>query len=148
MILSTLDNAERYFALHPLFNMLFDYVRTHDLATVAAGRIELQGRDLFINVSDATLKTRDEQKLEVHRAYIDVHIPLSGVEEIGIRSLSTLGDSDAPFNKQDDFALYSAPAENYFQVRPNEFCLVYPEDAHAPIIGKGQLRKLIAKIRI
>ena len=148
MILSTLDNAERYFALHPLFNMLFDYVRTHDLSTVAAGRIELQGRDLFINVSDATLKTRDEQKLEVHRAYIDVHIPLSGVEEIGIRSLSTLGDSDAPFNKQDDFALYSAPAGNYFQVRPNEFCLVYPEDAHAPIIGKGQLRKLIAKIRI
>ena len=148
MILSTLDNAERYFALHPLFNMLFDYVRTHDLSTVAAGRIELQGRDLFINVSDATLKTRDEQKLEVHRAYIDVHIPLSGVEEIGIRSLSTLGNSDAPFNKQDDFALYSAPAGNYFQVHPNEFCIVYPEDAHAPIIGQGQLRKLIAKIRI
>lgn len=148
MILSTVSDAERYYALHPLLKKLFDYVRSHDLSKVETGRIELQGSDLFINVSDATLKTREEQKLEVHRAYMDVHFPLSGVEEIGISPLSVLGQSDAPFNEAEDFALYSAPAETYFQVQPGEFCLVYPEDAHSPIIGQGQLRKLIAKVRL
>ncbi|MBQ2362542.1 MAG: YhcH/YjgK/YiaL family protein, partial [Bacteroidaceae bacterium] len=34
------------------------------------------------------------------------------------------------------------------QVRVGEFLLVYPEDAHAPLVGEGKQRKLIIKVRI
>ena len=37
---------------------------------------------------------------------------------------------------------------HYVTVRPGEFLIVYPEDAHAPIIGRGKLRKLIAKVKL
>lgn len=149
MILSTLSASERTVQAHPLLAALFDYVRTHDLTAVPAGCIELSGRDLFINVSDVQLKQPGEQKLEVHRAYLDVHIPLSGPETIGWRALEDIDVApDAPFDTDNDFALYSAPATSYVTVRPGEFLLVYPEDAHAPVLGEGPLRKLVAKLRL
>lgn len=149
MILASLQNTTRIEQLHPLFKQLFDYVRSHDLTKVPAGRLTLSGDDLYINVADATLRSETEQKLEVHRKYIDVHFPLSGDEKIGWSELQTLTcESEAPFDVENDFALYSAPASVYFTLHPGELCIVYPEDAHAPIIGQGTLRKAIAKVRI
>jgi len=135
--------------LHPLFKSLFDYVKSHDLSAVPAGRIVLQGDDLFINVADNVLLDREAQKLEVHRAYIDVHIPLSGPETIGWRPLADMPcPPEAPFDVTNDFALYAAPATAYVDVQPGQFLAVWPEDAHAPLIGTGRLRKLIAKVRL
>ena len=140
MILSSLSESARIEVLHPLLKTLFDYVKSNDLSAVPAGRIEILGNDLFINVADAELLSADSQKLEVHQAYLDVHIPLSGDEIIGWRAL--------PFDVEADYALYSSPASTYVTVRPGEFLIVYPEDAHAPIIGRGKLRKLIAKVKL
>ena len=46
MIFNSLSRSERTERLHPLFKQLFDYVRTHDLSQVPAGRIVLQGDNL------------------------------------------------------------------------------------------------------
>lgn len=149
MIINTLSQSERAEAYNEALKLVFDYVKTHDLTQVPAGRIELDGERVFINVADAALKTKEEQKLEVHRAYLDVHIPLSGNETIGWAALADIAvESDAPFDETNDFALFTAPATSYFTLRPGEFCIVFPEDAHAPVIGEGTLRKAIAKVRL
>lgn len=148
MIIARLSDAKRYETLHPLMKPLFDYVAQNDLSKVNAGRITLQGDNLFINVNDSALVDKQQQKLEVHRQYMDVHIPLSCAEEIGWRHISTLGDSDAPFDEANDFALYTAQSDKWFKLCPGEFCIVFPEDAHAPVVGKGQIRKLVAKIKL
>ena len=31
---------------------------------------------------------------------------------------------------------------------PGQFVIVYPEDPHAPVIGSGKIRKLIAKVKL
>ncbi len=149
MILSTLAQSQRIEALHPRFKALFDYIKTHDLTKVPAERITLDGTDLFINVADATLVDAADQKLEVHREYIDIHFPFSGEETVGWTALEALQtESEAAFDTENDFALYAEPAATYFTARPGDFYIMYPEDAHAPIIGKGTLRKAIAKVRI
>ena len=84
MILTTLAHASRIEALHPLLPQLFDYIRHHDLREADAGRITLDGEKLFINIDEPQLRSREEQKLEVHRRYIDVHIPLSAPETVEI----------------------------------------------------------------
>lgn len=147
MILGSLRHSDRYEQLHPLFKKLFDYVKTHDFLELPAGRIEIEGDDLFIIVSDVTLKTAAAQKLEVHQKYLDIHIPLTGTEIIGWRSLDSLTAPDAPFHEEEDYAVYTAPASTYIKVHPKEFLIVYPEDAHAPIIGEGSLRKLVIKVK-
>lgn len=149
MILAHIEDSERYFSLHPLFKQLFDYVKTHDLSQVPAERITLDGERLFINVADASLKSPEEQVLEVHRRYIDVHFPLSSNEVMGWSPLQGLQtESVNPFNEEDDYAVYAETAQTYLTIRPGEFVIVWPEDAHAPIIGEGKLRKLIAKVLI
>ena len=149
MILGSLAACDRYLSLHPLLDELFAYVRTHDLLHAPAERITLRGDDLFINIADAQLLTAEAQKLEVHRAYLDVHFPLSGPEIFGWRNLDDIHvEPEAPFNTEADFALYPAPAATYLTLHPGEFAIVWPEDAHAPIIGEGVLRKAIAKIKL
>lgn len=149
MILAHLNDSDRYASLHPLFKQLFDYVKAHDLTHVPAERIVLDGDRLFINVADVTLKSPEEQVLEVHRRYIDVHFPLSREEIMGWSSLSVLATKSVqPFNEEDDFAVYAERAQSYLTIHPGEFAIVWPEDAHAPIIGQGALRKLIAKVCI
>ena len=149
MVIAHLNDSERYASLHPLFKQLFDYVKSHDLSQVPAERITLDGERLFINVADPTLKDPENQVLEVHRRYIDVHFPLTGEEIIGWSPMSVLTtESVNPFNEEDDYAIYAEQAQSYHTIDPGEFAIVWPEDAHAPIIGKGTLRKLIAKVLI
>lgn len=149
MLIGSLSHTEQAERLHPLFRQVFDYVRTHDLSAVPAGRITLDGSRLFINVDDATLRDRDSQKLEVHRRYIDIHFPISGEETVGWTDTCALRvKSEAPFDTERDYAFYAQPADVYFTIKPGDFYIMFPEDAHAPIIGFGKMRKAIAKVEV
>ena len=149
MILADLSDSRHIEALHPAFKAVIDYVRNNDLTQVEAGRITLDGNNTFINVDDATLRTKADQVLEVHKQYIDIHFPLDGEEVVGWTPTVALKQpSIEPFNVEKDFALYAKKASTYFTVKPGQFYIMFPEDAHAPIIGSGKLRKLIAKIRV
>lgn len=149
MILADLSDSRHIEALHPAFKAVIDYVRNNDLTKVQAGRITLDGENIFINVDDATLRDQESQVLEVHRQYIDIHFPLSGKEIVGWTPTKALKQpSVEPFDVEKDFALYAQQASTYFTVKPGQFYIMFPEDAHAPIIGKGTLRKLVAKIRL
>lgn len=146
MILAKLTDYSRYEAMHPFFRQAFDYILSNDFTSVPSGRIELDGDRLFINVCETDLVAPEKQKLEVHRRYIDVHVPLAQTETIGWKHLSDLGESEAPFDEAGDFALYSDTDVSYIPVHPGEFLAVFPEDAHAPLIGNGHQRKLIVKV--
>lgn len=148
MILAYLTDAYRYAGLHPLLAPLFRYVLQHDLTALPEGRVELVGDSLFLNVSRPTLRSQAEQKLEAHRLYLDVHLPLSGPERIGWSPIAALGPALAPYDPEADCALFAPPAQTYFDLLPGQFCIVFPEDAHAPIIGQGQLSKVTAKVRL
>jgi len=148
MIYSTLSESKRIEGLHPKFKQLFDYVKEHDFLGQETGRITLDDDNLFINNVNPQLLPADEQVLEVHRRYLDVHIPLDKAEIIGIKALERCSTLKSEYNSQDDCALYTGKPDNYITVQPGEFLIVYPEDAHAPIIGEGKIRKLVVKVMI
>lgn len=149
MIIGKIHDADRYFELHPLFYRLFKFVQENNLANFSCERIVLDGDDLYINMAEPELKKAEDQKLEVHHEYIDVHFPLIGAETCGVTHISDLTvESDEPFNETDDYAVYSEKARTYFTVYPGDFYIMFPEDAHAPIIGEGKIKKAIAKVRL
>ena len=94
------------------------------------------------------MRPREAQIHEVHRRYIDVHFPLSGTEICGWSPLSSLTTPLVPYDEPHDRAFYPGPAQTYFTVQPGQFYICFPDDAHAPIIGEGALRKLVAKVLI
>lgn len=131
-----------------MFPRLFEYVKTHDLLHAPLGRIEIDGDHLFINNVNPACVSQAEQPLEVHRAYIDVHILLEGAERIGWKALEDVTDEKQPYAEEGDCALYGDAPSVFVDLKPHEFLIVYPEDPHAPLIGTGKIRKLIAKVKL
>lgn len=149
MILGNLQHSARYEALHPLFARAFAYVKEHDLLHSELGRIELEGEDLFINNVEPATVPQTDQPLEAHRAYLDIHVLLEGAERIGWRTTDSCQSARAPFDVEQDFVLYDDAPTSYVDLQPGDFAIVYPEDAHAPLIGGGErIRKLIIKVRV
>lgn len=148
MIVSNLQNSQRVERLHPLFKTLFDYVKTHDLLNAELGRIEIEEERLFINNVNPECVSFDKQVLELHRDYIDVHILLKGTERIGWKAIEDLTNETKPYEKEGDCALYADIPTTFIDLLPGQFMIVYPEDSHAPIIGNGKIRKLIAKVKL
>lgn len=148
MILSTLQDCGRFEVLHPLFKKAFDYVKSHNLLDAPLGRIEVEGDALFINNSNPECVKAEKQVLEVHRKYIDIHVLLKGEETVGWKSLSDCRNETKPYNEDEDCALYDEQAATYVKMQPGQILIVWPEDAHAPVIGEGKIRKLIIKVKI
>lgn len=148
MILSTLQDCGRFEVLHPLFKKAFDYVKSHNLLDAPLGRIEVEGDVLFINNSNPECVKVEKQVLEVHRKYIDIHVLLEGEETVGWKPLSDCRNETKPYNEDADCALYDEQAATYVKMQPGQILIVWPEDAHAPVIGEGKIRKLIIKVKI
>lgn len=148
MIVSNLQHSGRIEPLHPLFKKVFDYVKAHDLLNTPCGRIELQGDDLFINNVNPECVEAEKQVLELHHKYIDIHILLEGEETIGWKAIEDCSNLTKLYDEEADCALYAEPASAYVKLLPGQFVIVWPEDPHAPVIGKGKIRKLIVKVKI
>lgn len=153
MILLPLAHASSIFSLHPLFGAAFDYVLSHDLASMCThasfgGRVELDGDRFYINIGSNVLVPASDRLIEVHRRYIDIHIPLSGSEIIGYRAYDTLSELDTPYDLARDYAFYRDTPTAYVDVLAGEFLIATPADGHAPLIGSGTLLKAVVKIQI
>ena len=88
-------------------------------------------------------------EVEVHNKYIDIQILISGAEEaFGWADRSTLTEPKEEFNAEKDIQFFEDAPQTYYTMRPGQFTILLPEDAHAPIIGEGKIKKLIAKIKL
>ena len=83
MVIDRLENIEKYTLLHPLFEQAIDFLKSHDLHSLEIGKTELKGKDLLVNVAQTNPKEKENAKLETHKDYIDIQIPLSGTEIMG-----------------------------------------------------------------
>lgn len=148
MIHANLKDSGRVDSLHPLLKRLFDYVKSHDFTDVPFGRIELDGNNLFINYSEVKGMKEEEQVLEYHQQYMDVHIPLSAPEVFGWKATCDLKHLCQEYDAKKDCALSDDKPTSFVTIGVGEFVIVYPEDAHATNISPVNFRKLVAKIKL
>lgn len=146
MIFSALAQSSRYAALHPLFARAFDYIRDTDLFAVAPGRYDIVGDDLIVIVEQVPAKMKDMVKLEAHRKYIDIQLVLEGDETMGWKPLADCLNPVDEYSEEKDIRFFHDAPASWLPVPPGHFCIFFPEDAHAPLVGKGTIRKVIFKI--
>jgi len=148
MILDTLAHAERYRALHPLFERAFDFLRDTDLMALAPGKHDVQGEQIFAIVEACEGRTRAEAKLECHRRYIDIQLVLAGVDEMGWQPVAECLDPQTEYDAARDIRFFNDTPSSWIATPPGAFCLFFPEDAHAPLVGTGMIRKVVVKIAV
>ena len=148
MILSSLSQSSRYASLHPLFQRAFDYIRDTDLFALVPGRYNIVGDDLIAIVEQVSGKTKDKARLEAHRRYIDIQLVLEGDEQMGWKPLADCLNPVSEHSDERDIRFFHDAPASYVAVPPDHFCIFFPEDAHAPLVGGGQIRKVIFKIAV
>ena len=148
MIFATLSQADRYANQHPLFPQAFDYIRNTDLNSLATGVHSIIGKQLFVIVEEAQGRSRAEAKLECHRKFIDIQLVLQGTDEMGWKPLADCTNPLDDYNEERDIRFFADVADSWISTPPNTFCIFFPDDAHAPLVSTGKIRKLIFKVAV
>ncbi len=148
MILTNVKNFERYVSLHPMYSKVLEVIKGTDFSTRPTGRNEIDGDKLFVNNVKAQGVSADVQPMEMHKDYIDIHVLLKGAESIGYKATEEVANYSQEYNKEGDCALTKEPSTSTVNLLPGDICIVYPEDAHAPLIGSGEIEKLIFKVQL
>jgi YhcH/YjgK/YiaL family protein len=148
MIIDNLANAAKYNCLHPLFEKAFAYMRELNPETVETGSVEIEGTRLRASIVETTLKPEDAARLEAHKKFIDIQMPLTKAETFGWKSLSSLSSSQTGYDEANDIEFFTDKPSALITVLPGEFVIFFPEDAHAPLIGEGLTKKIILKVAV
>lgn len=148
MIVDKLENIGQYASLSPLFAKAIEFLQGHKLEDLPLGKTQLQDKDLLLNVTETKPKTREEARIETHRKYIDIQIPVSGAEEMGYTPTVDCQPADAPYSEEKDITFYEGTAETYVKVKPGMFAIFFPQDGHAPGITPTGVKKVIVKVKL
>ena len=146
MVIDRLENLEKYVSLNPLFAQAVDFLKSTDLEAHETGKVVLKEGELIVNFSQARPKTKEEARIETHNNFIDIQIPLSGVEGMGYMPRADL--PEAAYNAEKDITFYEGLATDYLTVKPGMFAIFVPEDAHAPGVTPDGVKKVIVKVRV
>jgi YhcH/YjgK/YiaL family protein len=150
MIIDTVNNASKYFSVHPLFAKAFEYIQQTDLDTIEMGRYEIAGDNLKAIFSTKKGMTAAESvaKFECHNKHIDIQLCINGKEQIGWKPREKCTIENGGYNAEKDVQLYNETPDMYFQLTDGQFAVFFPEDVHAPMIGNNEIKKLVIKVKI
>lgn len=149
MIVDTLKNGSQYTSLHPLFAKAFDFMNQNDIANLEDGVIQIED-GLKVIVSTANGKTRETSlaKFECHDKNIDIQVCVKGLETIAWKPREKCFTPNGDYNPEKDVRFFNDTPDMDFQLTDGQFVIFYPGDVHAPMIGEGEIKKLVFKVKI
>ena len=149
MIIDTIQNASRYFSVHPLFEKAFEYINQNDLANTPDGKSDI-AEGLKAIISNAPGKTAETSlaKFECHNKNIDIQLCVNGVETIGWKPREKCVTPNGEYNDEKDVQFFGDAPDTFFTLTNGQFAIFFPEDVHAPMIGEGEITKMVIKVRI
>lgn len=150
MIIDSLDNAPKYFAVHPLFKKAFSYINATDMEKVEIGKYEIEGDKLRAIYSSKVGMSAAESimKFECHDKHIDIQFCIDGKETMGWKPRSSCHAQKGEYNPGKDVLFYNDAPDMYFGLTTGQFVIFFPEDVHAPMIGEEEIKKLVIKVKI
>ena len=149
-IADSLANAGKYAELGLHFAKAIEFLQRKDLMRLPNGRYELDGENAYAMVQEAMLKPWGTGRPEVHHAYFDIQLPLSGEETIGVGRFDPATPGE--FDEEKDIGFYDGVPVEPLALRPGQFAILYPGIcAHAPCCSEDAagmtIRKIVIKVR-
>jgi biofilm protein TabA len=149
MIIDTLNSASKYASLNPLFAKAFDFINQNDLAILEDGVIQIEdGLKVIVNTANGKTAEASLAKFECHDQNIDIQVCVKGLETIAWKPREKCASPNGGYNPEKDVRFFSDDPDMFFQLTDGQFAIFYPEDVHAPMIGEGEIKKLVFKVKI
>jgi YhcH/YjgK/YiaL family protein len=143
--------ASAYFQNKERWDKAFKFLKDNDLAKLENKRYDLDGDNLFVNVSEYKTKEPIDAKFEAHRKYIDIQYVIAGSEMIGVAPLASRDSITQPYNETKDVEFSKFSNETFYEANPGNFFVFFPDDGHAPSVKTDSIshvKKLVVKIRV
>jgi YhcH/YjgK/YiaL family protein len=119
MIKDHINNAHRYDDLHPNFRSVLEILQSLNLDALQPGHIELDGKYVYININTTNGQSKELARLEAHRQYIDIQMPLSGKETFGVKATNECLNPMGEFDSERDIVFYNDSPTEYFTLDKN-----------------------------
>lgn len=149
MIIDAQENHQHYLDLNPRFAKAFTFLATPGVETLPDGRHEIDGDEIYATVARGKGRDWDGAPMEVHDKYIDIHVILFGADKIGWKARgdceTRAKEADKPEN---DVYFFKDGPDCWLDVRPGQFAIFFPHDAHLPMTGEGHMHRMVVKVKV
>lgn len=149
MILDTLDGCDDTI-LSPGIRAGLRWLRELDPA-LPDGRYSIDGEEVFALVSSYDTGPSTEKRFESHRAHLDVQYVAGGSERVLHAPTRFLTPAE-PYDEALDLVFYEEPPfASSLLLRPGDFAVFHPGDAHKPGCmagGRHRVKKVVVKVRV
>lgn len=149
MIYDHIDRAELYFDVNERITAALRFLKGQDMTSLAAGRHDIRGDQIFALVQDYQTKPDADVKWEAHRKYIDVQFVAAGREQMGVTDVANVKVTQ-PYSDDND-ALLGTGEGDRVTLAAGQFIVLFPDDAHRPCIavdGTEAVRKVVVKVAV
>jgi len=149
MLIDTLNNASKYYSLHPSFAKAFEFLQLNDLVNLAQGISETpEGMMLIVNTAYGKTLEASLESFECHEKNIDIQVCVKGLETFVWKPREKCVMPKGTYNPEKDVCFFSDAPDLFFQLTEGQFVAFFPEDVHAPMISDGEIKKVVIKVKI
>ena len=150
MIYAKNADALAYRGIHPNLDLALEHITPEFLAALRDNqRVELKGDLVYCTRFTYETIPQEESFFEAHRRYLDIHIMVEGEERVDVNRPEDLKLTDA--QEGNDFYAYQGESWNSTVLKPGEFLVVFPGDAHrikVQVDGPKTVSKAVFKVCI
>lgn len=150
MIAGILDDAHRYYCIHPFLPMAFKYLAGRSYDDKPPGRYEIYGNEVFALVQDYETIVPEDMKWEAHNRHLDIQFMANGCEQM-LFAQRDGADVVEAYNPEKDILFLSPNDWGGVTLKDDRFIVLFPEDAHMGCIAAGakmKVRKVLIKVLI
>lgn len=148
MIVANLTNKAEYYGIHPELDKALDCLTPEFLANAATEKTCLDGENLFVTKFHLETVPEEQTFFEAHRKYLDIQVVTEGTERVQIAHPDSLTLTET----QGDFYGYRGEGEQDVILKPGNFLIVFPGDAHRlklPVTQPGKpFTRVVFKIKV
>ncbi len=150
MIYAKNADALAYRGIHPNLDLALEHITPEFLAALRDNqRVELKGDLVYCTRFTYETIPQEESFFEAHRRYLDIHIMVEGEERVDMNRPEDLKLTDA--QDGNDFYAYQGESWHSTVLKPGEFLVVFPGDAHrikVQVDGPKTVSKAVFKVCI
>lgn len=151
MVIGNVKNRARYAALGDGIMQALEYfagvLENPDAAPKEFADIPLEGGKVLIRVRPLNTAPMANNILEAHYKELDIHFVASGEERMALAEVSTLTVTKE--DPENDVYFGEGQYNAMVTLKPGDFVIAYPEDAHMGCIAVNEpmpIVKMIAKM--
>lgn len=150
MIYAKNADALAYRGIHPNLDLALEHITPEFLASLRDNqRVEIKGDLVYCTRFTYETIPQEESFFEAHRRYLDIHIMVEGEERVDMNRPEDLNLTNA--QEGNDFYAYQGESWHSTVLKPGEFLVVFPGDAHrikVQVDGPKTVSKAVFKVCI